>query len=74
LAAAVMTMLMDGHPEGWDIAISWMIDAGVVPDNNDDVYEWFRGPTWWPSTVMEVSRMVRVFHVLAAKNKKFVRQ
>jgi hypothetical protein len=74
LAAAVMTMLMDGCPEGLEIATSWMSDAGVVPSNNKDVYEWFRGPTWWPGTVMEVSRMVRVFHVLAAKNRMVMRR
>jgi hypothetical protein len=70
LAAAVMTMLMDGCPEGWDIAEEWMTRDGVRLNKQDEVYKWFRAPTRWH---MEVSRMVHVFHMLAGKNRRVVR-
>jgi hypothetical protein len=73
LAAAVTTMLMDGCPDGWDIAKEWMIRAGVRLNKQDEVYEWFRGPAWWADMAMEVSRMAHVFHMLAGKNRRVVR-
>jgi hypothetical protein len=73
LTAAVITMLMDGCHEGWAVAEEWMSRAGVAPTKQDEVFEWFRGPAWWADTAMEVSRMVRVFHMLAGKNGRVVR-
>ena len=61
-------MLMDGCPDGWDIAKEWMTRAGVRLNKQDEVYEWFRGPAWWADMAMEVSRMAHVFHMLAGKN------
>jgi hypothetical protein len=74
LAAAVMTMLMDGCPEGWDIAKEWMTRAGVRLNKEAEVFEWFREAAWWADAAMEVSRMVRVFHMLAGKNRRVVRR
>jgi hypothetical protein len=74
LTAAVITMLMDGCHEGWAVAEEWMSRAGVAPTKQDEVFEWFRGPAWWADTAMEVSRMVRVFHMLAGKNGRVVRR
>jgi hypothetical protein len=74
LTAAVITMLMDGCPEGWAVTKEWMTRAGVRLNKQDEVYEWFRGPAWWADTGMEVSQIVRVFHMLAGKNGKVVRR
>jgi hypothetical protein len=74
LTAAVITMLMDGCHEGWAVAEEWMSRAGVAPTKQDEVFEWFRGPAWWADPAMEVSRMVRVFHMLAGKNGRVVRR
>jgi hypothetical protein len=70
LTAAVITMLMDGCHEGWAVAEEWMSRAGVMPTKRDEVFEWFRGAVWWPDIEMEVARIVRVFHMLAEKNRK----
>lgn len=74
LTAAVITMLMDGCPEGWAVAEEWMARAGVAAAKQEEVFEWFRGPAWWADMAMEVSRMVRVFHMLAGKNGTVVRR
>jgi hypothetical protein len=74
LTVAVITMLMDGCPEGWAVAEAWMTHAGVVPTKRDEVFEWFREAAWWADMAMEVSRMVRVFHMLAEKNGKYIRR
>jgi hypothetical protein len=74
LTAAVITMLMDGCPEGWAVAKEWMTRAGVRPTKKAEVFEWFREAAWWADTAMEVSRMVRVFHMLAEKNGKVIRR
>lgn len=73
LTAAVITMLMDGCPEGWAVAQEWMTRAGVRPHKAVEVFEWFREATWWADVAMEVSRMVRVFHMLAGKNSTVAR-
>jgi hypothetical protein len=73
LTAAVITMLMDGCPEGWAVAKEWMTRAGVRPTKKAEVFEWFREAAWWADTAMEVCRMARVFHMLAEKNRKVIR-
>ena len=69
LAAAVVTMMMDGRPEGREVAVQWMVDASVMPNKPGEVFEWFRKAAWW-SDIGIVSRMVRVFYMLAEKNKR----
>ena len=51
-----------------------MSRAGVAPTKQDEVFEWFRGPAWWADIEVEVSQMVRVFHMLAEKNRRAVRR
>ena len=70
LAVAVITMMMDGSPEGRAVADAWMGRAGVMPTKQGEVFEWFREAAWWPDMGMEVARMVRVFYMLTEKNKR----
>jgi transcription elongation factor Elf1 len=68
LVAAVITMMMDGAPEGCAVVGSWMDVAGVTRTSQVDVFEWFRQATWWEEMGVEVARIVRVFHMLVNKN------
>jgi hypothetical protein len=68
LVAAVITMIMDGSPEGYAVVGDWMDLAGVTRASEVEVFEWFRQAIWWEEMGMEVARIVRVFHMLVNKN------
>jgi hypothetical protein len=67
LIPAVITMMMDGFPEGWAVVGSWMDRAGVVRTSPTEVFEWFRQEILWEG--IRVARIVRVFHMLVNKNR-----
>lgn len=69
LIPAVVTMLMDGCNEGWEVMRSWMDRDGVVPTQQTEVFEWFRQERRWDDMGIEVARIVRVFHMLVNKNR-----
>jgi hypothetical protein len=68
LVAAVVTMIIDGSPEGYAVVGNWMDSAGVMRSSQVEAFEWFRQAIWWEETGLEVARIVRVFHMLVNKN------
>jgi hypothetical protein len=69
LVPAVVTMLMDGCNEGWEVMRSWMDRDGVMQTKQAEVFEWFRQERWWDDMEVEVARIVRVFYMLVNKNR-----
>lgn len=69
LIPAVITMMMDGSPEGWAVVGSGMDCAGVMRTSPTEVFEWLRQAVWWDDMGMDVARIVRVFHILVNKNR-----
>jgi hypothetical protein len=67
LIPAVITMLVDGCPEGWAVAGNWMSRDGVMQTSPIEAFEWFRQEILWEG--IRVARIVRVFHMLVNKNR-----
>jgi hypothetical protein len=67
LVPAVVTMLMDGCPEGWAVFGSWLDRDGVGRNQHREVFEWMRQEAWWEG--IQVAHIVRVFHMLVNKNR-----
>jgi hypothetical protein len=68
LAAAFMTMIVDGSMEGKAVTGCWMDRDGVNRTKEAEVWEWYGQETWWNDIGMEVTQMVRVFNMLVNKN------